>query len=120
LCHSGSPPGPPVLSHPLYRLDDLGIRIQLTPVKETRKLALTFPLPCVDEYYDKKTLTFLSHLIGWRGRQPALPAQGAGWVNQLAAGGGISGANFEDFGELWPHPLGLSMWTRSSPPCLAT
>ena len=42
--------GPPVLSHPLYRLDDLGIRIQLTPVKETRKLALTFPLPCVDEY----------------------------------------------------------------------
>ncbi|MCR6554993.1 insulinase family protein, partial [Aeromonas sp. CPF2-S1] len=28
--------GPPVLSHPLYRLDDLGIRIQLAPVKETR------------------------------------------------------------------------------------
>jgi hypothetical protein len=65
----------------------------------------------VDEYYDKKTLTFLSHLIGSRGRQPALPAQGAGWVNQLAAGGGISGANFEDFGVSFGlTPLG-DMWT---------
>lgn len=101
--------GPPVLSHPLYRLDDLGIRIQLTPVKETRKLALTFPLPCVDEYYDKKPLTFLSHLIGYEGEGSLLSLlKGRGWVNQLAAGGGISGANFKDFGVSFGlTPLGL-------------
>jgi hypothetical protein len=56
-----------------------------------------------------------------RGRQPALLLKGRGWVNQLAAGGGISGANFKDFGVSFGlTPLGLSMWTRSSPPCLAT
>ncbi len=94
---------------PLYRLDDLGIRIQINPVKETRKLALTFPLPNVDEYYDKKPLTFLSHLIGYEGDGSLLSLLKAkGWVNQLSAGGGISGANFKDFGvNFGLTPLGL-------------
>ncbi|MGU5661610.1 insulinase family protein [Aeromonas sanarellii] len=101
--------GPRVLSVPLYRLDDLGIRIQIKPVKETRKLALTFPLPSVDALYDKKPLTFLSHLIGYEGEGSLLSLlKGRGWVNQLAAGGGISGANFKDFGVSFGlTPLGL-------------
>jgi insulysin len=101
--------GAPTLSVPLYRLDDLGIRIQIKPVKETRKLGLTFPLPSVDEYYDKKPLTFLSHLIGYEGDGSLLSLlKGKGWVNQLAAGGGISGANFKDFGVSFGlTPLGL-------------
>lgn len=101
--------GPPALSAPLYRLDDLGIRIQINPVKETRKLALTFPLPSVDALYDKKPLTFLSHLIGYEGEGSLLSLLKAkGWVNQLAAGGGISGANFKDFGVSFGlTPLGL-------------
>ncbi|MGS3176530.1 insulinase family protein [Aeromonas sanarellii] len=101
--------GPPALSVPLYRLDDLGIRIQIKPVKETRKLALTFPLPSVDALYDKKPLTFLSHLIGYEGEGSLLSLlKGRGWVNQLAAGGGISGANFKDFGVSFGlTPLGL-------------
>lgn len=100
---------PPALSVPLYRLDDLGIRIQIKPVKETRKLALTFPLPSVDALYDKKPLTFLSHLIGYEGEGSLLSLlKGRGWVNQLAAGGGISGANFKDFGVSFGlTPLGL-------------
>ncbi len=102
--------GPPALSAPLYRLDDLGIRIQIAPVKETRKLALTFPLPSVDALYDKKPLTFLSHLIGYEGEGSLLSLLKArGWVNQLAAGGGISGANFKDFGVSFGlTPLGLA------------
>ncbi|MFM5880339.1 insulinase family protein [Aeromonas sanarellii] len=101
--------GPPALSVPLYRLDDLGIRIQIKPVKETRKLALTFPLPSVDALYDKKPLTFLSHLIGYEGEGSLLSLlKSRGWVNQLAAGGGISGANFKDFGVSFGlTPLGL-------------
>ena len=101
--------GTPTLEMPLYRLDDLGIRIQINPVKETRKLALTFPLPNVDEYYDKKPLTFLSHLIGYEGDGSLLSLLKAkGWVNQLSAGGGISGANFKDFGvNFGLTPLGL-------------
>ncbi|MGE6209224.1 insulinase family protein, partial [Aeromonas media] len=88
----------------------LGIRIQIAPVKETRKLALTFPLPSVDALYDKKPLTFLSHLIGYEGEGSLLSLLKArGWVNQLAAGGGISGANFKDFGVSFGlTPLGLA------------
>ncbi|WP_349922076.1 insulinase family protein [Aeromonas veronii] len=101
--------GEPTLSVPLYRLEDLGIRIQIKPVKETRKLALTFPLPSVDAYYDKKPLTFLSHLIGYEGDGSLLSLlKGKGWVNQLAAGGGVSGSNFKDFGVSFGlTPLGL-------------
>ena len=102
--------GPPALSAPVYRLDGLGIRIQIAPGKETRKLALTFPLPSVDALYDKKPLTFLSHLIGYEGEGSLLSLLKArGWVNQLAAGGGISGANFKDFGVSFGlTPLGLA------------
>ncbi|MGL5225171.1 MAG: insulinase family protein [Aeromonas sp.] len=97
------------LTMPLYRLEDLGLRIQITPVKETRKLSLCFPLPNVDEFYHQKPLTFLSHLIGYEGDGSLLSLLKAhGWVNQLSAGGGISGANFKDFGiNLSLTPLGL-------------
>ncbi|TNJ05481.1 peptidase M16 [Aeromonas veronii] len=101
--------GTPTLTMPLYRLDDLGVRIHINPVKETRKLSLCFPLPNVDEFYDKKPLTFLSHLIGYEGDGSLLSLLKAkGWVNQLSAGGGISGADFKDFGvNFGLTPLGL-------------
>ncbi|PJG58998.1 insulinase family protein [Aeromonas cavernicola] len=90
--------GTPTLTAPLYRLDDIGIRIHINPVKESRKLALTFPLPNVDAHYDTKPLTFISHLIGYEGDGSLLALlKQKGWVNQLSAGGGISGANFKDF-----------------------
>ena len=91
--------GEPALTEPLYRQEDLGLRIDLVPVKESRRLSLTFPLPPVDAYYDRKPLTFLSHLIGYEGNGSLLSLlKEKGWVNQLAAGGGVSGSNFKDFG----------------------
>jgi insulysin len=91
--------GIPTVEAPLYRLEDLGLCIEQTPVKESRRLSLNFPLPPVDAYYDKKPLTFLSHLIGYEGDGSLLSLlKEKGWVNQLAAGGGVSGSNFKDFG----------------------
>ena len=93
---------------PLYRLDDLGIRIQINPVKETRKLALTFPLPNVDEYYDKP-LTFLSHLIGYEGDGSLLsPAESEGLGQPALRRRRHQRRQLQGFWrQLRPDPLGL-------------
>ena len=70
--------GPPALSVPLYRLDDLGIRIQIKPVRETRKLALTFPLPSVDALYDKKPSPSGATLSATKGKATCSPCSRAG------------------------------------------
>ena len=75
-CHSGSPPRPPGLSHPLYRLDDLGIRIH-DPGQGDPQAGPD--LPCrAWMSITTKPLTFLSHLIGYEGKAACSPAQGAG------------------------------------------
>lgn len=90
--------GAPQLVVPLYRPEDLGIRVDIRPVKESRRLSVVFPLPSVDHLYRQKPLTFLSHLIGHEGDDSLLALlKHLGWCNQLSAGSGISGSNFKDF-----------------------
>ncbi|QYK03837.1 insulinase family protein [Shewanella zhangzhouensis] len=83
---------------PLYTDNELGTWVQAIPLKEQKRLTLTFPLPGIDRFYRHKPLTFLSHLLGneSEGSLQALLKE-KGWVNQLSAGGGVNGYNFKDY-----------------------
>ena len=92
----GAPKAP--IQIPLYRPDDLGIRIDIKPIKENRKLVVCFALPSIEPLYRTKPLTFLSHLLGYEGKGSLFSwLKQQGWVNTLSAGSGVGGSNFKDF-----------------------
>ncbi|MDX1705038.1 insulinase family protein [Pseudidiomarina sp.] len=83
---------------PLYLPEQLGIEIQVRPIKEARRLIMAFALPGIDADYACKTTSYIAHLLGYEGPgslYSVLHQQHL--VNSLAAGGGISGSNFKDF-----------------------
>ena len=83
---------------PLYREQDLRLRIQIKPLQELRRLSVSFALPNVDAYYPIKPLTYISHLIGYEGKGSLLSyMKRQGWISALSAGGGVGGSNFRDF-----------------------
>ncbi|WP_461535531.1 insulinase family protein [Spongorhabdus nitratireducens] len=72
---------------PLYTKEQLGVRINLIPLKEKRELTLDFPMPSVMHYYELKPLKYLGRLIGYEGKGSlhSLLKQ-KGWINSLSAG----------------------------------
>lgn len=88
----------PPISVPLYREQDLRLRVQIKPMKELRRLSVSFALPNVDAYYPTKPLTYISHLLGYEGKGSLFGyMKRQGWITALSAGGGNSGSNFRDF-----------------------
>lgn len=89
---------PHVIQTPLYRPQDMGIRIEIKPVRESRKLVVSFALPSIEPLYRTKPLTFISHLLGYEGKGSLYSwLKHQGWVNTLSAGSGVGGSNFKDF-----------------------
>lgn len=83
---------------PLYLPEQLGQWLYIQPIKEAKRLIITFALPEINSDYLNKTTSYLAHLIGYEGPNSLysyLFAQG--WVTGLSAGGGASGSNFKDF-----------------------
>jgi secreted Zn-dependent insulinase-like peptidase len=75
-----------------------GVYIQIEPLKEIRKLTLSFPLPSMHHYYKTKPLSYFAHLIGYEGAGSLLLAlKNKGWITRLSAGGGASGSNYREF-----------------------
>ncbi|AVJ55519.1 peptidase M16 [Idiomarina sp. OT37-5b] len=103
---------------PLYRPDQLGVKLEVKPVKPARRLIITLPLPAIDDDYAHKTTSFIAHILGYEGPQSLFSClRNRGWINSLSAGGGISGSNFKDFniniqlterGE--KHALSVAQW----------
>lgn len=74
------------------------IHVTVEPIKEIRKLIMTFPMPSMDEYYQTKPLSYFAHLLGDEGPGSLLVAlKDKGWITSLSAGGGASGSNYRDF-----------------------
>jgi secreted Zn-dependent insulinase-like peptidase len=87
-----------VLQQPLYRANQLGVRIQVKPLKDARRLIMAFALPSIDADYAHKTTSFIAHLLGYEGPGSLYShLHQLHWIHSLAAGGGISGSNFKDF-----------------------
>ena len=75
-----------------------GVRVHVEPIKEIRKLILTFPLPGMDEHYQSKPLSYFAHLLGYEGEGSLMLAlKEQGWITSLSAGGGTSGSNYREF-----------------------
>ena len=83
---------------PIGTEDSTGILVQVEPIKEFRKLILTFPMPGMDAHYSVKPLSYFAHLLGYEGEGSLmLQLKEKGWITSLSAGGGASGSNYRDF-----------------------
>jgi secreted Zn-dependent insulinase-like peptidase len=76
---------------PLFQPGTLPARLEVVPVKEQRRLQLSFPVPNDDDYYRSKPLLYLADLLGHEGEGSLLSLLKArGWANDLSASSGRS------------------------------
>ncbi|UTV28426.1 insulinase family protein [Photobacterium atrarenae] len=88
----------PAIEEPLLTANESGKFIAIEPIKEVRKLTLSFTMPSVDQYYRQKPLSYIAHLLGNEGSGSLMSVlKSRGLINTLAAGGGVSGSNFREF-----------------------
>ncbi|QQO83361.1 insulinase family protein [Shewanella algae] len=83
---------------PLFSSEQLQKQIHIVPLKEQKRLTLSFALPAIDRFYRSKPLTFISHLLGSESLGSLFSKlKEAGLINGLSAGGGINGYNFKEY-----------------------
>ncbi|MFT5676309.1 MAG: insulysin [Paraglaciecola sp.] len=83
---------------PLYLPSQLGIQINIEPLKQAQRLIVTFALPGTLALYRQKPLSVISHMLGDEGQGSLLGyLKQQNWATNLSAGGGIEGSNFKDF-----------------------
>lgn len=83
---------------PLYLPQQLGVEINICPLKATRRLIISFALPNMTQHYRSKPSSLISQLIGDEGKGSLLwYYKQKGWATSLSSGGGIQGENFKDF-----------------------
>lgn len=83
---------------PLYQQEQLCKQINISPLKQQRRLGICFSLPAIDALYKVKPLTFISHLLGFEGKGSLLSyLKSEGLATTLSAGGGAHGYNFKDY-----------------------
>lgn len=81
----------PRTREPLFMPGQLPALLEIEPVRDARSLTYTFPIPVVQDYYREKPLNYLANILGHEGEGSLLSLlRSAGWVNALAAGGGMS------------------------------
>lgn len=86
------------LNQPLYLPEQLGVELHVRPLKDARRLIVSFALPSINDDYANKTTSYIAHILGYEGPGSLFSyLRDKHWVNSLAAGGGISGGNFKDF-----------------------
>lgn len=72
--------------------------IQIEPIKDIRKLTLSFTMPSVDAYYQQKPLSYIAHMLGNEGTGSLMSVlKSRELINTLSAGGGVNGSNFREF-----------------------
>ncbi len=81
----------PRTDEPLFLQGQLPALLEIEPVRDTRSLSYTFPIPVMWEYYRAKPLNYLGNILGHEGEGSLLSLlREKGWVNGLSAGGGMS------------------------------
>lgn len=78
----------PKYEEPILVENQLQKIIHVKPVKELRKIEISFTVPDVDHHWESKPNHILSHLIGHEGSGSILSyLKSLGWANELSAGG---------------------------------
>ena len=89
----------PIYEENPYRAEDLGKRLSVVPIKDARKIEMTWLLPPVQNKYESKPANYLSHLIGHEGKGSILSLlKQKGWANGFSSGLFASGTCFSIFG----------------------
>lgn len=90
---------PPLTTYPeLYRDTQLGVKINIQPLSDSKRLIVSFALPNVKSHYRGKPLSLISDLLGDEGPSGLLSyLKQQSLATNLSAGGGIEGRNFRDF-----------------------
>ncbi|GAL28263.1 protease III precursor [Vibrio variabilis] len=85
------------------------VMVRVEPVKEIRKLILSFPFPATHQHYHQKPLSYFANLLGYEGKGSLmLYLKELGWITSLSAGGGASGSNYREFSiSMTLTPVGL-------------
>ena len=79
----------PSVEAPLFAPGRLPMRMDVIPVKDTRRLTLAFPIPELFSHYRTKPTGYLANLIGHEGEGSLLSLLIAkGWADNLSAGTG--------------------------------
>ncbi|MGL6123704.1 MAG: insulinase family protein [Shewanella sp.] len=83
---------------PLFSEKELLTQIDIVPLKDQKRLSISFNFPGIDHYYKRKPLTYISHILGNESHGSLLSyLKEQGLVNNLSAGGGVNGYNFKDY-----------------------
>lgn len=81
----------PLSAEPVFMAGSLPALLAIEPVRDSRALTYTFPIPQMRKYYKEKPLNYLGHLLGHEGEGSLLALlRNKGWANGLSAGGGFS------------------------------
>ncbi|XP_036067708.1 insulin-degrading enzyme isoform X2 [Oryzias melastigma] len=81
-----SVPIPEFLEHP-FQGEQLKQVYKVVPVKDIRKLHVTFPIPDLQKYYRSKPGQYLAHLIGYEGPGSLFAVlKSKGWLDSLVGG----------------------------------
>lgn len=82
---------PPQNAASLFTPGTLPALLALEPVRDSRSVTYTFPIPSMRDHYRSKPLNHIGHLLGHEGEGSLLSLLRArGWANGLSAGGGFS------------------------------
>eukprot|EP00794_Sanderia_malayensis_P007262 gene7262-8072_t len=83
--------------HP-FGEDQLQLQLNIVPVKDSKNLYLTFPLPDLEKHFLSKPDHYVAHLIGHEGDGSLLSVlKKKGWINLLSAGSNKGGKGFMFF-----------------------
>jgi len=83
-------PAPLAIEAPLFEPGALPMRLDVEPIKEQRRLMLSFPLPPTRAHYRVKPLDYIGNLAGHEGEGSLLSSlKRAGWAEALSAGTGL-------------------------------
>lgn len=82
---------PPQNAEPLFTPGTLPALLAIKPVRDSRSVTYTFPIPSMREHYRSKPLNHIGHVLGHEGEGSLLSLLRArGWANGLSAGGGFA------------------------------
>ncbi len=56
------------IGRPPYTQEELQVRVNIEPLKDTRVLSLSFPMPSAQPFYNIKPLGYLARIIGYEGK----------------------------------------------------
>ncbi len=89
----------PEADRPLpFRPDQLGVRVDMEPLKEQREIQLRFPVPSQREQWPVRPYDYISRILGHEGEGTLFASlKAAGWIEALSAGLQGGAEDYDEF-----------------------